>query len=158
VTKQYGKEAAFRDEAVNHPRPDHNAAVPLWMRHMGGVVNPFEDKDGVDHAELRLRELKLPPGVRQKKPKLRDLRDAYLGRMMLHDVMIPWTMKPAPTPMLYALGYLQRQNGIAQLNMLIKELEELVTDDERTACHDAAKHMLAWSMYEWRSLVARKVK
>lgn len=137
---------------------DHNAALPLWITKAQGVTNPYVDTHGVDHKELRLRELKLPPGVRFSKPKMRDLRDAYLGMSLLSDVMIPYTMKPAPTATAYLLAYAQRQNGATQLRMLSRELEEKMTPEEVTQCREAAQTMLAWTMHQWRTVLARKTR
>lgn len=124
--------------------------LPLYMRNPEGIVDPFTDNNGVDHRELRLRELSLPPALRMKS-KQRDLRDAYLARMMLNDAMRHLNMPAGLQGMDYLLAIAQRENGKAQLSGIIAELESQLDESVSKTCHEAAVILFSFTMLEWRT-------
>lgn len=129
-------------------------AVPLWMSTPAGIENPYVDTHGTDHQQLRIRELSLPLEFRLP-GKQRDLRDAYLGRFLLHDAMRYMTM-PAVQGMEFLMALAQRENGRAQLNGIISELETGMAAEKAEKAKAVARLMFAWTIQQWRTSSARR--
>ncbi|MFE7797010.1 hypothetical protein [Nocardia sp. NPDC057440] len=116
------------------------------MRNPEGVIDPFLDNEGVDRRELRIREMKFPPEMRMSGSR-QSLRDAYLGRMMLNSAI--------QRPRIAGIGAMwdvaTRENGRAQLNRLILELESKLGPEESQKCRDVAVEIFSWVINERRN-------
>lgn len=116
--------------------------------------NGRERQPGVDRRQLRIRELAMPADVRINDPRLRDLRDAYLGMMQLDDA----ARNKAIPPQMHATEYLellrQRGNARAQMAEMAKELEYGHTREQLAQTKEAAKRL--FELQRQQSLWRRK--
>lgn len=131
-------------------------ATPPWMKEMDGVENPFVDEHGVDRKALRLREMSLPPQYRLKHRRA-DLRDAYLARFLLHDAMrgnMPIQKKGWDR----LLAIAQRENGRAQLAVVIRDIEKTLHRNEIDEIKEIARVLFSFTMHEQRARAARRIK
>lgn len=129
--------------------------LPLWLKGIGTPGSNVGNSE-VDPAELRLREMRLPPEFRMK-GKARDLRDAYLGKMLLSEAMRPYNM-PAAMGMQFELNLLERENSRAKLTLIIRELEQMVPDEQREKANEVAKQLFHWTFHDMRVEAVRKMR
>jgi hypothetical protein len=106
-----------------------------------------------DEAQaLRTRELSLPAELRATNPKVRDLRDAYLGVMRLSN---PLEVPLEPNPVRALVMIAHRSNARAQLQGIAKKLEQEVKEEDRTWAKQAAKSLFSWTVQQQRISQAR---
>lgn len=110
------------------------------------------DQKAIQAAALRTRELSLPPELRATNPKVRDLRDAYLGAMRLEN---PLEVPLEPNGLKALIMITQRSNARAQLRAAAKELESKLKEEQIAWAKDAAKKLLAWTIQEQRVAMSR---
>lgn len=120
-------------------------------------MSQFVDEYGVDHEELRRRELALPPELRMT-GKRRDLRDAFLAKFMLSEAMAPWTMPvyDNAVDMLSAIG--QRENARGQAQQVINELSRKLPAEDVEKCKEVAKLLHGYEIDKQRRAANRKRK
>lgn len=122
--------------------------LPDWLSE---AADPARyNHQGVDMRELRLREMALPPDIRQNNPKLRELRDAYLGMMILDDSTKGNRIPTNVNGIQYLCLLTMRSNARAELSSVVKQLESQTTEDQKMKCKSAAKVLYKRSLEEQR--------
>lgn len=105
---------------------------PDWLRLLllDGVCDAGPDA-------MRLREMSLPPRLQLRGKVRRELRDAYLARILLR-ANIAMT---APDPWQALVRLLERERRRVHVTNIIADLEARLTTRAASECHDAAREL-----------------
>src|SRR5690606_25149337 len=112
-----------------------------WFTNPEGMTSEKQQK-----AAMRLREMSLPKELRATGKK-RDLRDAYLGQMILSDIWMPRNIED---PMRHLALLAQRENARLQLKVIGEELAGRTKPEDVQWAKEAAKALFSRTLQQQR--------